>query len=309
MSIHNSTKQTDKQEKDSNPVTINKPDKKKKYKKIKKTENNSIEVKNEQDKCDSKIIKKMVDISTTDIIEPEANKKAKKKRKNKKNNSKCELKDISIANISKDDLLTKLEYIMTNCDYVKKCKSNKKKDINSLSYLINIPLVKCDCEKPFTLSHSDCIKLGQGVEHILNHFITLFSGLENIKEKFTKKGGKEKDHLFKDEKNKRIIYAEIKGNINLDTEKSPATYNKCRAIEEELKNTYTDYDVKMYLVNVRYYTKDIIPTDMKKKYKSIKDNLLGVNEYLNILSLTEQFTDENEYSIFMNSLSKKMFKY
>ena len=298
MSIHNIIKQTD--------VSIQ-DDKKVKKKKIVKNDNANII---DEPKEDNKKVKKkkIVKNDNANIIdEPtEDNKNMKKKIKNKKNNSNCDLKDNSIANISKADLLTKLEYIMTNCNYVKECESNKEKDINSLSYLIDTPLAICDCKKP--LSQSDCIKLGKGVEHILNHFITLFSGLENIKEHITKKGGKEKDHLFKDEKNKNIFYAEIKGNINLDTEKSPATYNKCRAIEEELKNTYTDYDVKMYLVNVRYYTKDIIPTDMKNKYKSIKDNLLGVNEYLNILSLNEQFTDENEYKTFINLLARKMFK-
>ena len=45
---------------------------------------------------------------------------------------------------------------------------------------------------------------------------------KNIKEKNTK-GKKETDHLFMDVNNKIIYYAEIKSNLNLDTEKSNET--------------------------------------------------------------------------------------
>ena len=42
--------------------------------------------------------------------------------------------------------------------------------------------------------------------------------LKNIKSN-TKKGDKETDHLFIDDLNKNIYYAELKSNLNLDTEK------------------------------------------------------------------------------------------
>lgn len=186
---------------------------------------------------------------------------------------------------------------MENNKYVSTCTSNKKKDINSLSYLVDIPL-----------SQSDCIKLGTGLERILKDFIIYNSELEDIRPKIAIKGKKEKDHLFKNEKKKTIIYAEIKGNLNLDTEKSPATYNKCRDIENELKTMYTDYNIKMYLVNVRYYTKNAMPINIKNKFKSIIDNLLGVNEYLNVLELNDTFINENDYKIFINLLAELMFK-
>lgn len=104
--------------------------------------------------------------------------------------------------------MEELNYLINECLYIQKSFSNKKKDFCSLSYL---------SEKK--LSQSDCIKLGNAIEKILSDLIIKKTNLVNIKEK-NKKNYKEKDHLFKDEKNKIIYYAELKGNLNLDSEKS-----------------------------------------------------------------------------------------
>ncbi len=186
--------------------------------------------------------------------------------------------------------------VIDNNIYVTNCKSNKKKDINSLSYLIDMHL-----------SQSDCIKMGVGVENILREYILKkCPNLKNIKKK-NKKGKKEKDHLFKDKKNKIIYYAELKSNINLDTEKSKSTYNKCLQILEELKEKYKEYTIKMFLLSVRHYTKASIPSTILSKYKIIENNLVGMNEYFEALSITDKFKDENEYKKMLNYLAKKMF--
>mgnify|MGYP005734534329 CR=1 FL=1 len=78
-----------------------------------------------------------------------------------------------------------LQSIICNNDYVKNCKSNKYKDRNSLSYLINKPM-----------SQSDCIKLGIGVEKITTDIILHKTNYENIKQRNIK-GKKETDHLFR----------------------------------------------------------------------------------------------------------------
>ena len=107
--------------------------------------------------------------------------------------------------------------------YIKNCKSNVKKDFNSLSYLVDK-----------SLSQSDCIKLGIAVEKVFSDMILKYTHLVNIKPKNIK-DKKEKDHLFMDVENKTIYYSELKANINLDTEKSKSTYKKCFSIVEELK--------------------------------------------------------------------------
>lgn len=110
--------------------------------------------------------------------------------------------------------------------------------------------------------------------------------------------------------NKKIIYyAEIKSNLNLDTEKSKQTYKKCLDIKKELQEEYKDYEIKMFLVGVRYYEKIIIPKTILKKYKEINNNLCGINEYFKYLSIKFKIFNEKDYKKILNYLVKKMFKY
>lgn len=68
-----------------------------------------------------------------------------------------------------------LQELIKKNDYIKNCKSNKKKDPSSLSYLI-----KRD------MSQSDCIKLGTGIEKLVVDIILQHTCLENIKPKNVK---------------------------------------------------------------------------------------------------------------------------
>ena len=186
--------------------------------------------------------------------------------------------------------------IIDECQYVKKCVSNKEKDELSFSYLIDI-----------TLSQSDCIKLGHGVEKILKSYIIKANPLLKDIKKPNKKGNKEKDHLFMDETNKIIYYAELKTNIRLDTEKDKSTIDKCIQNKKELETKYEGYQIKMYCVSCRHYSKNIIPIAVGKKYDRISDNLVGINEYLNGLNIPHKYDSENTYKEHMNYLAKKMF--
>jgi predicted RND superfamily exporter protein len=192
--------------------------------------------------------------------------------------------------------ITSLLSIIDENEYVKSCVSNKKKDTNSLSYLVDRPL-----------SQSDCIKLGTGMEKVLMDIIIKNnSHIKNIKSKNIK-GKKEKDHLFKNENEKTIYYAEIKSNLNLDTEKCKSTSEKCQQLFEELQIEYPDYKIKMYLVGTRYINKDIIPKIIKNKYLSIQENVVGIDEYLNEMNTTIMFNNEENYKIFLNYLANSMF--
>lgn len=144
-------------------------------------------------------------------------------------------------------------------DYIKNCYSNNKKNVNSLSYLISNKL-----------SQSDCIKLGIGLERILSDFIlSKNKKMKNIKPK-NKKGLKERDHLFRDRKNKIIYYAELKSNLNLDSEKCKSTIDKCNSIYNELQKEYPKYLIKMFLVGNRYLEKINIPKFIRNKYIKLK---------------------------------------
>jgi hypothetical protein len=185
--------------------------------------------------------------------------------------------------------------LINNNIYINNCKKNNKKDVNSISFLINK-----------TLSQSECIKLGYGIEKVLCDIIKEFTTLINIRPKNTK-GNKEKDHLFYDEKNKVIYYAELKSNINLYTEKSKMTYTKCLDIIENLKTEYNDCEIKWCIVACRYIRKEDIPKNLIKKFEKVKDNLFGINDYFKMLNLNLKFNIKN-YCLFLNKISDTMFK-
>ena len=180
-------------------------------------------------------------------------------------------------------------------NYIKNSCSNNKKDFNSLSYIVDR-----------NLSHSDCCKLGVGIEKVLLDFILKSSSLKSIKEK-NQIGKKEKDHLFCDENEKVIYYAELKSNLNLDTEKSRSTYKKCLSIVEELQTQYPEYTIKWCLLGCRYVNSHEIPTFIQKKYTEVHDNLFGINQYLNMLNIQIELT-EVSHKFIINEVANKMFE-
>jgi hypothetical protein len=171
-----------------------------------------------------------------------------------------------------------------------------KVDNEALSVLIDISL--CQSEK---------IQFGNRMENMLSSFILENTLLKNIKEK-NSKGKKETDHLFMDISNNIIYYAELKSNLNLDTEKSIETVHKCLQIERTLKTKFPNYKIKMFLVSLRHLTKSTISKEMKNKYNTIYNNLIGVNEYLLRLGIPQQeeFENEENYKIFINKFVKML---
>jgi len=77
--------------------------------------------------------------------------------------------------------------------------------------------------------------------------------------------GKKKDIdlLFRNPSKKIVYYYELKLNINLDTEKLPATIEKVKMIEEYLKKEYPEYQIKSAILNWSVYS--------KKDYEKDKD--------------------------------------
>ncbi len=189
-----------------------------------------------------------------------------------------------------------LDDIIRKNEYVKNCSSNKAKDFNSLSYLIDVDL-----------SQSDCIKIGTGIEKVLRDIILdKNKSLSDIKQQ-NEKGKKEKDHLFYCENTKTVYYAELKSNLYLDTEKCKSTSQKCSDIVKELQVLYPEYTIEMYLVGLRYCTKNMMPKQVYKKYECIKHNVVGVDEYLHNLGTCISFGNESNYKRFLNTLAREMF--
>jgi len=133
-----------------------------------------------------------------------------------------------------------LKSVVNGNEYVQACSSNKAKDVHSLSSLVDR-----------SMSQSDCIKLGTGLEKVFSELVLVLNpNLTSIKPK-NSKGKKERDHLFVNEETKTIFYAELKSNLNLDTEKCKSTSNKCVQIAAELVEEYPEYKIQMYLLGLR----------------------------------------------------------
>lgn len=181
-------------------------------------------------------------------------------------------------------------------DYVQSCFSKTTRDNASISSLIDRHL-----------SQSDCIKIGIAVEDVLRMFIkTHIKGVKDIKERNTK-NKKEKDHLFVNEHTRVVHYAEIKANLNLDTEKYNATIHKCLQIHEELSAQFPDYTINMYLVGARYLHASDISKPIHRKYSSIQGCLIGVNDYLMQLGYAGEPLSLTTYRELLNKMADNMF--
>lgn len=174
--------------------------------------------------------------------------------------------------------------------YTKKQQHGGKKDVNSMKFII---------ERNLTQSQS--IRLGTELENLFRDHILVQTSMPSMNRKCKKK---ECDHLFMIDN--IIYYAELKCNLNLDSEKSVSTYKKCQQIKDELHSMYPNYEIRMFLVSLRFYKKEIIPKNIQNKYKSIRGNLCGINDYLNQLGL-DGFVDETEYKKFINEFVEIIF--
>ena len=181
--------------------------------------------------------------------------------------------------------------------YVDACFENTKKDKNSFYSLIERDL-----------SQSDAIKLGIAVERIFKDIILSNRDLQDIRPTNTK-GESEKDHLFYNKKLKTVYYAEVKGNLTLDTEKKRATIQKINAITTKLQSKYNKkIKVKSFLFAPRYYITSDIPDQSIKSYITLNAKVVGVNDYLQELGVDYQFEDEVHYKKMLNFLAHRMFE-
>jgi hypothetical protein len=171
------------------------------------------------------------------------------------------------------------------------------KDYDSFSYLIDIDI-----------NQSQSIQVGCRMEKFIRRIILeLNNNIKDIKQKNIK-NQKEKDHLFIDTKNKIIYYAELKANLNLDTEKSKSTYEKCLLIKSELEEKYPEYEIKWCLLGFRYLTNSSITTNIKNKYSVINNNLFGINDYFEMFNINFRFKNENDYKNFINNFINRIIK-
>ena len=134
------------------------------------------------------------------------------------------------------------------------------------------------------------IKLGRLGEFLSKELIIynpnlelLTCGIQTINEK-----NKDVDLLFKDETYKIIYYRELKGNIELDTEKLPATINKCKEIETSLKTKYAGYTINCGILNWSVYNRSLLNAGLSNIHSFEKGGIKidHMEDFLKLVNIT-----------------------
>ena len=134
------------------------------------------------------------------------------------------------------------------------------------------------------------IKLGRLGEFLSKELIMnnpslelLTCGIQTINEK-----NKDVDLLFKDETYKIIYYRELKGNIELDTEKLPATINKCKEIEASLKTKYAGYAINCGILNWSVYNRSLLNAGLSNIHSFEKGGIKidHMEDFLKLVNIT-----------------------
>jgi hypothetical protein len=144
------------------------------------------------------------------------------------------------------------------------------------------------------------IKLGRLGEFLSKELIKLISNLELMTCGIQKINNKKKDVdlIFKDNNSLIIYYYELKGNIELDTEKLPATINKCKEIENSLKETYPDYKINCAILNWSVYDRKKLTSGLSniKAFENGGIKIHHMEDFFNIINIC--LSEEDYYSFF-----------
>ena len=133
-----------------------------------------------------------------------------------------------------------------------------------------------------------------------NHTLELLNcGVQKINDK-----KKDVDLIFKDEVNKIIYYRELKGNIELDTEKLPATITKCKEIENSLKTTYLDYTIDCGILNWSVYNRKILTAGLSN-IKTFENGGIKIDHMEDFLKIIGVLWAKEDYYTYFNEIGKK----
>jgi len=149
---------------------------------------------------------------------------------------------------------------------------------------------------------SKFIKLGKFGEYFTKELISLNKNLELMNCGIQKINNKniDVDLIFKDNLNKIIYYRELKGNIELDTEKLPATINKCNEINSYLKNKY-DYNINYGILNWSIYNRNNVNITTINIFEK---NGIKIDHFEDLINIIQIDWNENEFYDYFIELGK-----
>jgi hypothetical protein len=153
-------------------------------------------------------------------------------------------------------------------------------------------------DKPSDQSIS--IKFGHMGEYLSKELIKanptlelLTCGIQKINNK-----NKDVDLIWKDDLVTTIHYFELKSNIELDTEKLPATINKCKEIKSSLEIDYPNYIINCGILNWSVYNRQILTSGLSN-IKSFEKNgvkIYHMGDFLHLINI--EWAEDDFYSYF-----------
>lgn len=134
-----------------------------------------------------------------------------------------------------------------------------------------------------------------------NHNLQLLQcGVQKINDK-----KKDVDLIFRDETNKIIYYRELKGNIELDTEKLPATISKCKEIQNSLQSTYLDYTINCGILNWSVYNRKILTAGLSN-IKTFENGGIKIDHMEDFLHIVGVSWNEDDYYSYFREIGNKI---
>lgn len=153
------------------------------------------------------------------------------------------------------------------------------------------------------------IKIGRNFEKWFKYIVE-DCGMELLPDGVIKDviGGESKDIdlLFMDTFNKVVYYRELKSNLELDTEKLPATYEKIKKITEYLRSEYPSYRIDSSLMTWAVFEKSDLPKKYNSKIKKCSDNNVLVSFPSDLFELVGAGIDSTTYWDIFRKLGKKI---
>jgi hypothetical protein len=151
------------------------------------------------------------------------------------------------------------------------------------------------------------IKFGHFGEYIAKELIITNKNLELMNcglHKVNKSKKKDIDLLFKNTNTNIIYYRELKGNLELDTEKLPATINKCKDIEKYLIEKYPSYKINCGILHWSIYNRNIL--NKTNTIKSIEKEGLIIDHMNDFLQIIDIDWNEEDFYIYFKELGNKI---
>ena len=173
------------------------------------------------------------------------------------------------------------------------------------------------CTKPGSISHllygdkpseqSINIKLGRFGEFLAKELIKsndsfelLDCGVQMINNKM-----KDVDLIFMDKIRKIIYYRELKGNIELDTEKIPATIAKCNDITMFLTNKYGGYNINCAILNWSIYDRQQLSAGLSN-IKTFENGGIKIDHMEDFLKIVNITWNESDYYLYFREIGTKI---